>query len=169
MLVKLMVALVAGTFAFASLAQAEEQTIEWDQVPKKVRQAAEKAAEGNKLTQAAWEEEGGQKVYELSGKTGEDRNIEIDVDEQGNVLEVEHEIAMNEIPTEVEQTLNRFLRGFRGEFVEKSVRPAKGNQVWYEFEGKDADGQMIDVEIREDGGKIKIELEDDADTRAATK
>lgn len=72
----------------ATLLADDEKEIALEDVPKKVREAAENAVKGIKLSEAEVETEDGKTVYELEG-TVDGKEYEIEVDEDGKVLEVE--------------------------------------------------------------------------------
>ncbi len=71
-------------------AAAEEKDIALAQVPEKVLVAAEKAVPGIKFTEAEVERSSTGQIYELEGTAG-DKEYEIKVSAEGNVLEVEQE------------------------------------------------------------------------------
>jgi uncharacterized membrane protein YkoI len=73
----------------ASLA-GEEVEIPLEEVPAIVLEAAKEAVPGIVITEAEYEIEDGERIYELEGTLG-DKEYEIEVSEQGKVLEVEKE------------------------------------------------------------------------------
>ncbi|QGJ71014.1 Hypothetical protein PBC10988_27170 [Planctomycetales bacterium 10988] len=148
----------------ASLSAGEEQQVQMSQVPTAAWDAASKAAEGVRFTQAAMEMEQGKKVYELSGKNFEGCQYEVDVTADGKVLEVEQQITIDEVPATVRRAIERRAQQFQAKKIEKSIRPYQG--VWYEFEGQNGQGEHIDLEISSCGTMCKIELEDDTDQLA---
>jgi hypothetical protein len=68
----------------------EEKEIPIDEVPGLVLSAARDAVPNIQITEAEVETEDGKTVYELEGTVGAD-SYEIEVDSEGNVLEVEKE------------------------------------------------------------------------------
>ena len=83
--------LMSAIFSFAVPVIAEDdEEIELADVPQKVKDAAIAAVKGIKLTEASIEKEDGKTVYELEG-TVDGKEYEIEVDEDGKVLEVEQE------------------------------------------------------------------------------
>jgi uncharacterized membrane protein YkoI len=68
----------------------DDEEIDLADVPQKVKDAAVAAVKGIKLTEASVEQEDGKTVYELEG-TVDGKEYEIEVDEDGKVLEIEQE------------------------------------------------------------------------------
>jgi hypothetical protein len=131
-----------------------------DKVPAHILMAAKAAAPGVKFQKAAVEVEE-VITYELAGKNGNGRQVEVDVTADGKVLEVETEVTLDEVPKEVIAAHKRRVPKLKPGFIEKSERPCG---VWYEIEGKEAD-MNTDVEISACGKHIVIEEDDDVDVR----
>lgn len=140
----------------------EEREMRVEDAPARVYKAA-KAATDAKLTACAIEVEEGVVTYEFKGVNAKGKNVEVDVDSEGRLLEIETEINSGSVPVAVHKAIERRMPGFQAAFIELSVRPAS---TWYEFEGKDATGRKTDVEVRADGRVICIEEDDDTDVRA---
>jgi len=87
----LLIVLAALTLgAFIAVAGDGERRIELSEVPDKVMEAAKQAVEGILLTAAEVEIERGVTIYELLG-TAHGKRYEIEVTEDGRVIEVESE------------------------------------------------------------------------------
>ena len=96
------------------------------------------------------------KVYDLVGKTREGRSLRLVVTPEGQTLAVDTEINLKEVPEEVIDTLNHWLKGFQTSTVTRSVREG-GARVWYQLDGQSKNGQITAIEIRADGKKVVIE------------
>lgn len=141
--------------------KADEQKIDLARVPAPVRQAAAKAVPGAKFNAAYQETEKGKTVYTLEGEDGQGQDVEVDISADGRVLEVATEVAMNRVPKVVLDALRAKMRGFRP--AEAAAITKDGRLVWYEFEGKDAKGEEIDVLVSPDGKTVREEDDDDDD------
>jgi hypothetical protein len=129
----------------------EEILISIDEVPPVALVAAQQAALGVELTEAGVDvDEAGVGVYEISGE-----GIEIDVTPLGVIVEIEEEISNEDVPGDVLEALERRVPGLSVTLIEKSLR--KSVQVFYEFSGETEDGNVLDVEISEDGGQVLIQ------------
>lgn len=136
--------------AAVSFAQ-EEISITLDDVPPIALVAAQRAVIGVEFTEAGVDvDEFGEGVYEISGE-----GFEVDVTPLGKVVEIEEEISKDEVPSDVLHALERRVPGLNITLIEKALRISL--EVWYEFEGQDDEGNVIDVEISEDGGQVVIQ------------
>lgn len=150
-----MMLLCGSALALASLpalAQ-EEKPMAMDEAPAAALDAAKQHAGGMEFTNVQVDMDEGVETHEFSGKGQDGKMLEVDVTADGKVLEIEREIAMDEVPGEVSQKPDRYAPGFQPTFVEKSERP---DAVYYELEGQGQNGEL-DIEIREDGRRIIIQ------------
>jgi hypothetical protein len=135
----------------------EELPVPLGHVPPIVRIAAIHASQGADLKKAAVDyDETGVSVYELSGENPQGQQVEVDVTIEGKVVEIEKTIGTGEVPPPVLAALNQRLPGFQLETVELSLRHQPLEKA-YEFEGKNAQGVELDVEISEDGRRVLIQ------------
>ena len=153
---KLAIFVGATLFATAS-AFAEDKEIAMSDVPEDILDAAHAAVEG-----ATWEtvelgSDEGEDKYGFEGKTADGIQVAVDVLEDGDVVEVEHHITVDDLPAAVKATLDKYAPGMKAEEVERLIDDDRA--VVYEIEGTDADGAAIDVEISWDGSEISIESE----------
>lgn len=151
---------VAGAaLLFATAAVAQTSTMKMEDAPVQIRAAATAAARGGKIDSVQVEMERGMAIYEFKVTMKDGKKLEIDIDHNGRVEEIEEVIERSAVPAAAMQTLMRVLPNFQPTLIEKSTR---GNfEIYYEFEGKDARGTEIDVEVREDG-KVVLLADDDA-------
>lgn len=134
----------------------EEMKVTMNDAPPAALAAAKAVAEsyGVKLTEAGLDYDDAQATYEFAGKMDSGKMLEIDVLADGKIVEVEHEIGMDEVPEAVKQALSKHMPDFSPKMIEKSVHGTF--EVYYEFEGE-MDGGEIDVEISASGKRVIIQ------------
>lgn len=135
----------------------EELVFPLDEAPRGALEAVQAAAPDATFTGVDVEVEDGVVTLEFQGLRADGQAIEIDVAQGWAVLEIEEIISMDAVPEAVRETLSLAMPGFAPTSVEKSMR---GETVVYEFEGANADGLAIDVEVQAEGESIVI-LDDD--------
>lgn len=132
----------------------DELAFPLDEAPAGALATAEAAAPDVTFDTADVEVEDGVVTLEFSGLNPDGARIEVDVAFGWLVLEVEEMIALEDTPEHVRETLELQLPGFEPTAVERSDR---GDGVFvYEFEGVDAEGVAIDVEIQADGESVVV-------------
>jgi uncharacterized membrane protein YkoI len=141
-----------------AVAKDDDGKIELGKVPPAVRRAALKAVPGLKLTEAYMEDDEGETLYTLDGQLADDRDVEVEVTAKGEVLSVSIEIELRAVPKVVSTALRTKLKGFKPTAVMQVSE--KGQITSYAFEGKDADGEEIDVTVTADGSKVEVELDE---------
>jgi len=141
------------SLAAPALAQ-EEQTVELTAVPKVAMDAAMARAEGATFEKAVIDNDEGTETYELSGKMADGMMIEVDVLADGTIEEVEKQIEASALPAAVSTALDATVPNMQPSIIEESTRP--DGTVVYEFEGKNAEGKEVDVEINADGSNPKV-------------
>ncbi len=99
-------------------------------------------------------EDDGSFVYEIQGTVEGGRRIEIDIEPDGNVLEIEIEFESEDVPGAVLGALEARLPGFTPEFIEASHSPSM-QVVGYEFVGTHGEN-TIDIEVSADGRNIVV-------------
>lgn len=139
--------LVSGAF--------DEANVDLARVPAPARRAAQRAVPGLKLTEATVEQVEGQTVYTLSGEDAQERDVEVEVTARGVVLSVSLEIELARVPSVVKAALRAKVRGFR---PTAAMEVHEGGRLTsYSFEGKDADGDEIEVTVSSDGSKVEVD------------
>jgi len=137
------------------LAAAAAEEVPLDDVPALVRETAERIAPGLDFYRVNREEEDGRIIYEFEAVGPRGEHMEIDVAEDGALEEIEMQIDSRDIPPAVRAGLVARFPGFVIAYVETSVRP---NGVFtYEIEGQTAAGDIISVDIGEDGAILAVE------------
>jgi uncharacterized membrane protein YkoI len=135
---------------FSASAYAQTQNVEVASIPQNVMATVNQQVSGFAPQSANTEVEDGKTIYEIQGMAG-DKQIEVDVMEDGTLDEVETIIDANQLPKEVQDAIMGKMPNFQVKKVEESRRAAG---TYYEVEGS-ADGKDWDVEIKADGTDIK--------------
>jgi hypothetical protein len=148
-------AALAGLAACASL-KADGGQVQLNDLPTPVYNTMNRAIPGATFSTAVKGQEYSQEVYVITGKAANGRKVRLVVGAAGTALAVNTDVDPKEVPEDVTKTLDHWMKGFQTSAAMRSVRQA-GTSIWYEFEGKEANGQKARVEIRADGKKILIE------------
>ncbi|PHR93809.1 MAG: hypothetical protein COA69_04045 [Robiginitomaculum sp.] len=131
-------------FAYSAFAF-DNIKIKKSEVPAAALATAEYYAPGVTFFRYAYEDEEGVRVYEFEAIDPDGRHIEVDVLADGALQEIEWEKKMDEVPAGVRASLELKYPDMQVSFIEASIRP--DGSFHYEFEGVDADGDFMDVEI----------------------
>ena len=146
--------IAAATLLAAAPASAEEQeAMNMDDVPAEVMQTALETAPGIEFYKVSMEIENGVTIYEFEGTSFEGRHIEIDVRADGSLEEIELHTLIEEVPAAVLDKLAEAAPNMEPIYIEMSIRDGL---LVYEFECASVDGDIIDVEIDEDGQVLVI-------------
>ncbi len=149
------VALCALLPATAWSAEAkDEDAVTMKDVPVEAKAAAQAAGNGVVFEEVDIDLDNGTATYELAGKGPDGKTIEVDVMSDGTIEEVEQEISMDAVPDAVKKLLAKYMPNFKATKAEKSTRT--NFEVFYEFDGTDAAGAELDIEVRSDGKVILI-------------
>jgi uncharacterized membrane protein YkoI len=138
----------------ATVSIADEESVDLAKVPPAVLKAAEKAVPGGKLTKAAKETENGKTIYEIAGKDAKGRDVDVSVTAEAVVLEVETVIPMSEVPQVVTAALATQAKEIKVSKAETVMK--EGKLTAYEFAGKNAKGENVEVEVSPDGKTVKV-------------
>ncbi len=145
-----------GGFATAQ----EELMFPLDEAPAGALAAAQAAAPDVTFEGVDVEVEDGVVTLEFVGRRPDGTKVEVDLANDWVALEVEEVIDLADVPEAVRETLAiQMGEAFAPTSVERSAR---GSANVYEFEGVDANGREIDIEIEADGESIVVL--DDRDT-----
>ncbi len=149
------IALALTASLLAAAAHAEGETaISFDAVPANVMDTALTTAPGVEFEKVSTEEENGATIYEFEATTFEGKHVEVDVREDGTLMEIEMEMDFDEVPDAVVETLLAAYPDFAETYVEASIR---GDwSTVYEIEGDTRDGERVAVEISEVGEIITV-------------
>lgn len=126
---KLLLASLAAGLTMCSNAQGQEKKIRRDELPPAVERTVVAEIRGATIQGFSTEVEGGKRLYEVELKI-DGHSKDISMDEQGNVVEVEEEVALDSLPAAVKDGLTRAAgRGTIGK-VESLTK--RGKLVAYE-------------------------------------
>ena len=90
--------------AICSVVVAQEKKITRAQLPTAVEKTVARESQGATINGFATEIENGKRLYEVE-LTVEGHSKDISMDQTGNILEIEEEVAMNSLPTAVQESL----------------------------------------------------------------
>ncbi len=153
-------ALAASLVAFGAATAQDELVFPLEEAPADALAAAQAAAPDVTFEAADVEIEDGVVTLEFVGAREDGQVVEVDVASGWVVLEVEEVIPFEDVPEAVRETLAIAMgEDFAPSSVERSNRD---DAVVFEFEGVDADGRAIDIEIQSDGESVVVL--DDEDT-----
>jgi uncharacterized membrane protein YkoI len=158
----------AGLLLTASLARAadEDKKISRDSVPKKVMDPVNHRFPGAEVTGVEKETENGNVVYDFELKH-KGRKYEMDVKEDGTVMEIEKEVKGKEVPAAVTTAVQaKYPKAKIKEVME--VDTVNGNREkpdHYEVSLATADKKEKEVTVSLDGTDVKEEAADEADKK----
>jgi len=149
----IMTASAALLMTVPAVAQEERQT-SLEDVPSAALAAAMAAAGVEEFESVGLDLDGGIATYEFSWTDADGMSMEVDVTDSGEVLEVEREVTLDDVPEQVATLLRKYFPDMDPELIELSTR--SNFETFYEFEGT-SNGEEIDVEVRADGHQIIIQ------------
>jgi len=132
----------------------EEKEMSLDEVPAAVRSAIETYAAGGKIEEVCRETEGEAVVYEAEVER-DSVEYGITVSAEGEILETETEITLEDVPAGVKTTLESF--GRVGE-VEDILKEEEGGKVTYEAE-VEMEGAKLELSLSSAGVVLEVEAE----------
>ena len=162
---KLAVGVVAGLVLFATVATADdkkdEKKITLDKAPRAVQDALKKRFPKAEVTGIEKETEDGKVVYDIELKQ-EGRKYEMDVLENGTIIEIEKEIAAKDLPEAVAKGIEgKYPKSTLKEVMEKyQVKDGEEKLTEYEVTLETADKKTKEVTVSLDGKTIKGEGEE---------
>ena len=143
---------LTGWMATVSLADDDkEEAISWEQLPVAVQ--AKLADDKDNIKEIEKEKEGGRVVYEVELKT-DGKETELTLDAEGNVLEVEQEVTLDEVPAPVKTIISALAFGGKIEKISKEIEDGK---TTYEAEIQ-RDDLELEIEMDANGNVLKIEV-----------
>lgn len=153
------VACIGAALLFtAALACNPDEKVPLDKVPKKVMDAVKARFPGAELTSVEKETEDGKVVYDIELKH-KDRKYEMDILEDGTVVEIEKEISAKDLPEAVTRSLEaKFPKATIKEVMEMTKVIGKEEKLYgYEVELVTADKRKLEIEFAPDGTILKSE------------
>lgn len=154
----LAVLLVVGTISRAEDEKAKKVPL--DKAPKAVRDAIFGRFPGAEVSSLEKETENGKVVYDVELKQ-KGRKYEMDIQEDGTIVEIEKEIPLKDVPAAVLQTVKgKFPKAVIKEVMEvNKVKGKKETPDHYEVTIQTADKKSHEVVVSLDGKSIKKEGE----------
>ena len=104
--IRLSIVSVAIALAICSVAVAQEKKITRAQLPPAVEKTVAKESQGATINGFATEIEKGKKLYEVE-LTVNGHSKDISMDKDGNIVEVEEEVALDSLPAAVQEGLRK--------------------------------------------------------------
>jgi len=135
--------LSAGLFTADTL-----QALELADLPSAVQKTVKRELGSAYIDEIERDTDDGKVVYEVEAETADGREIELEVAEDGTLLEKKEEVRLADVPAAVRATIERELGGVSPEKIE---RETEEGTVRYEVDAERADGRDIDLEVAEDG------------------
>jgi uncharacterized membrane protein YkoI len=152
---------VAGLVLLAPAVWAAEEKAEKiapDKLPAKIKAAIEGRFPGAEITSAEKEKENGKIVFDIELKH-KGRKYEMDILEDGTVIEIEKEIALKDVPEAVKKAIEaKFPKATIKEVMEvNKVKDKKETPDHYEVNIETSDKKKMEVEVSLDGKILKSE------------
>jgi uncharacterized membrane protein YkoI len=137
---------------------AKEEKIPLDKVPDKVMAAIKDRFAGADVTSAEKETEDGQVVYDIE-LTHKDRKYEMDIKEDGTILEIEKEVAAKDVPDAVKKAVEgKYPKATIKEVMEvNKVKDKTETPVNYEVVIVAEDKKEIELVVSLDGKTVTEE------------
>jgi uncharacterized membrane protein YkoI len=159
------VGLLAGLVALGGVARADDkakpaekpQKIAPDKLPEKVMAAIKARLPGAEITSAEKEMENGKVVFDIELKH-KGRKYEMDIQEDGTIIEIEKEVAAKDVPAVTKAVTAKYPNATIKEIME--VNKVKGKQetpIHYEVTITTADKKSKEVIVSLDGKTVKEE------------
>ena len=104
--IRLSIALVVIVLASCSVAVAQEKKLKREQLPPAVEKTVAREIQGATINGFATEIENGKRLYEVD-LTVDGHSKDISMDKNGNIIEVELEVAMDSLPPAVQEGLRK--------------------------------------------------------------
>ena len=147
---KLLLASLAAGLAMWSTAQGQERKIKRSELPPAVEKTVAAESAGATIQGFATEVEGGKKFYEVELKI-DGRGKDILIDGDGNVVEIEEEVALDSLPAAVKEGLRRAAG--RGTISRVESLTKRGKLVAYEAVVKTG-AKRREVQVGPNGEKL---------------
>ncbi len=145
-------ALIPGLW-FASMAVAQERTIERSDLPPKVEQKVATLSEGTTILGFSKERENGQTDYEVQMAV-DGHSKDVLMDSGGTVLEVEEQIALASLPPVVRDGLQ--TKAGRGKLIKVESITKHDKLVAYEAQVRNG-ARRTEVQVSPDGKSLSHE------------
>ena len=150
---KYTIIVLTGCLAVAGSALAQEKKIKRSDLPPAVEKTVTEQSKGATIRSFSEEQEKGRTTYELQ-MTVKGHSKEVQMDESGAVTEVEEQVALEALPTEVRTGLQ--AKAGKGQITKVESITKKNRLVAYEAQ-VDLDGKKSEVQVGADGKPLDHE------------
>jgi uncharacterized membrane protein YkoI len=154
------IGLLAG-LAIPALAEDNEQTVKWSDLPAAVQNTITANASGGKVGKIEVETENGATTYEAKVKSN-DAKMEIEVAADGTLLETETKLDPDDVPAAVQSTITANANGGKVKKIEKEIE--KGVTT-YEAKVEASGNKKTEIKVAADGTLISAKSEDEDDDK----
>ena len=148
--ISLSIVLVVIGLATGSVAVAQEKKIKREQLPPAVEKTVARESQGATINGFATEIEDGKRLYEVE-LTVDGHSKDISMDKDGNIVEVEAEVAMDSLPAAVQEGLRKAAGSGTIGKIESLTK--KGKLVAYEAHVKTGT-KGSEVQVGPNGEKL---------------
>lgn len=159
-----------GTAVQADDKDKKEEKIPPDKLPKAVMKAIMGRFPGADITSAEKETEGGKVIFDIELKH-KGRNYEMDIKEDGTILEISKEVASKDVPKAITKAvMAKYPKATIKEVME--VNKVKGKEetpIHYEVTIEMADRKKLEVIVSLDGKSVKTEAEAEKEAKEKEK
>jgi uncharacterized membrane protein YkoI len=156
----IIIGLLTG-LAIPVLAEENEQTVKWNDLPAAVQSTITANANGGKVGKIEVETENGATTYEAKVKSGETK-MEIEVAADGTLLETETKLELDDAPAAVQAAITANAGGGKVEKIEKETE--KGVTT-YEAKVEASGDKETEIKVAADGTLISTKSEDEDDDK----
>ena len=133
--------------------RADEEKVELDKLPKAVAAAVKKEFPKAKVVSASKELVEKKTVFEVTIKDGK-QNVQVTVTPEGEITEVEKEIAAKDLPKEVTAALDEKYPKAK---IEKAEEVTRGKELGYEVLLVTKDKKTLEVKFDPKGKVLNVE------------
>jgi len=142
----------AGILGHGAKKEAPGQQVSLSEVPSPARTVIERLTAGGEIKKIEKEEEAGKAIYDVEA-TVKGKDVEYDVDSDGEVLSREESIPYDSLPAAVKTAVEKYFGSAEGL---KASREIEKGETFYEVEGSKA-GAKIALKLTETGKIIEEE------------
>lgn len=148
--IRLCTCLVFIALAICSVVAAQEKKITRVQLPPAVEKTVARESQGATINGFATEIENGKRLYEVE-LTVDGRSKDISMDKNGNIMEIEEEVAMDSLPAAVQEGLRKAAGGGTIDKIESLTK--RGKLVAYEGHVKTG-AKRSEIQVGPNGEKL---------------
>jgi len=144
-----MILVILAMVASFATALASEQAVTFKDLPPAVQRTVEEQSKGAVIRGFSKEVEGGKTVYEVQMKVN-GRGKDISMNASGAILEVEEEVALEDVPGAARAAIEKAASGGQ---ITKVERVSGGKRTAYEAHFR-KDGKRREVSVSADGREL---------------